>query len=339
MAGVQETRQTQRDGGGSRALVFAGEGLAELAFDGAQSTFGCGGDAANAAAMCARLGGPSRLLGRVGADPLGRRLLGFWRACGVDVSMVRTDRAAPTGIYINELGLDGAGAEPTFTYWRTGSAGSRWGPDDLADVDWNATAAIVVTGLTATVSVSCAAAVWRLIEGARARSVPVACILNYRPALEPDPFELTRLASAADVLIASTHDLAATFGTCLGPSGPGPLPGPSPELVMTAGARGATVFWEGGTIHQPAPAVEVVDAVGAGDAFAGAYLWARFHQRAQPDTALTWAVAVASFSVQHRRCACGYPSAAQAAMARSTLPPAVRGARPRAAGRLIASRC
>lgn len=44
------------------------------------------------------------------------------------------------------------------------------------------------------------------------------------------------------------------------------------EVVVKLGAAGATVHTGDGTLHQPAPSVRAVDAVGAGDAFVAGYL-------------------------------------------------------------------
>ncbi|MFB6439818.1 sugar kinase [Streptomyces sp. NPDC056411] len=44
------------------------------------------------------------------------------------------------------------------------------------------------------------------------------------------------------------------------------------EVVVKFGAAGATVHTGDGTLHQPAPSVRAVDAVGAGDAFVAGYL-------------------------------------------------------------------
>ena len=53
-------------------------------------------------------------------------------------------------------------------------------------------------------------------------------------------------------------------------------PAPEPaELVVKDGATGATAFTGGETAFEPSLPVDVVDVVGAGDAFAGGYLAAR----------------------------------------------------------------
>jgi len=302
--------------------VFAGEGLAELTLDGDRTALNCGGDAANAAVMCARLGGNARLLGRVGGDPLGRRLLRAWRETGVDVSRLIVDVGAPTGLYVHELSREPGAVPRAFTYWRRDSAGSRWCPADLDDSDaLSAVSALVVTGVTMTVSDSSAAAAWKAIAEARAAAVPVACILNYRPALSPDADVLSRIAVTADILIASVEDLANAFPTWSPVEIFELIQEPGHELVLTAGHVGAAVRSSEGSARQLAPAVPARDTVGAGDALAGAYLWARFQRNQPPAEALAWGVAAASLSVQAEGCTSSYPDVEQTARARETLPP------------------
>jgi 2-dehydro-3-deoxygluconokinase len=305
----------------SRALAFAGEGLIELTLDGARSALDCGGDAANAATMSALLGGPVRLLGRVGDDALGRRLLDFWCRRGLDTSAVLIDDEAPTGLYVNELPAADRNASRIFTYWRRDSAGSRWSSADLQHPGvLSDMAAIVVTAVTASISASCEEAVWHLVEHARTHSVPAVCVLNYRAPLHPDRATLARLAAAVDIVIASTDDLAYV------------LPGRSPEdmlklarhsgreLVVTEGPAGASVAWSEGIVRQGVSPVPVRDTVGAGDALAGAYVWARFALGHPPAEALAWGVAAAQLSVQRDGCASSYPDAAETAAARERLP-------------------
>lgn len=62
---------------------------------------------------------------------------------------------------------------------------------------------------------------------------------------------------------------------------------------MTLGGEGCVVWNGGAAISIPAPAVNVVDTSGAGDAFHGAYLAARL-RGATPELAARAGVAVAS---------------------------------------------
>ena len=290
-------------------LAVVGEGLVELALDrsGAAPAPAPGGDAGNIAAMAARLGVRARLGGRVGADPLGELLCSFWQRCGVDTGHVVRDPAAPTGLYLNAATPDGH----AFTYWRHGSAGSRLAPGDLGEEFLDGAGILAVTGVTLAVSASSAAAVDAVVRRARERAVRVACVLNHRPALGGDIDALAALAATADVVIGSTEDALAVFGT----ASPvrlqaGPLP--VAELVLTDGSAPVAAIAGGVRFEQPVPAVPVVNAAGAGDAFAGAYL-ARRLGGDDPGAALAWGAAAASRSVARAGCAASYPSRAETA--------------------------
>ncbi len=88
----------------------------------------------------------------------------------------------------------------------------------------------------------------------------------------------------------------------------GALPGAA-EIVVTNGERGATVYRSGGAWALPALEVDVVDAAGAGDALAGAYLAARL-AGADPPDALGRGLVAASLSCRARGCARSFPDAA-----------------------------
>ena len=60
------------------------------------TTVAAGGNAANAAVACARLGLRTALVAYVGDDPHGREAVAALRAEGVDASLVRLDRTVPT---------------------------------------------------------------------------------------------------------------------------------------------------------------------------------------------------------------------------------------------------
>jgi sugar/nucleoside kinase (ribokinase family) len=83
------------------AIGVIGEGLLEVGFGpgvaGDQLRRGYGGDAANIAVMCAKMGTPSRLLTRVGDDAAGRALRSVWVRAGVSPEWVVVAPGAPTG--------------------------------------------------------------------------------------------------------------------------------------------------------------------------------------------------------------------------------------------------
>ena len=79
------------------------------------------------------------------------------------------------------------------------------------------------------------------------------------------------------------------------------------EVVITDGGRGAGVDMGGGLVWLAAPSVDVVDAAGAGDALAGAYLASRLQGR-DPVAALERGVAAAALSCESIGAALSYPN-------------------------------
>lgn len=295
-----------------------GEGLAELSVGLAppSAQLGFGGDAANVCTMASRLGVASRHGGRVGGDVFGAALLEFWRGNGVDVEQVVRDPEAPTGFYLNE---PDAGAGHRFTYYRSDSAGSRLRPSDLGEEFFSGLAAFAVTGVTLAISENAAVTAETALRTAAERELVTVCILNHRPLLGGDPERLTAVARGCQLVIGSREDAEALFGvatatdlaTALGPR--------VREVLFSDGARGAVAIVGGETHVQAAPKVAVANAAGAGDALAGAYLAARLTGK-KPDAALRTGIAAASLSVAKPGCASSYPTAAEVAAARRTLP-------------------
>jgi 2-dehydro-3-deoxygluconokinase len=226
-----------------------------------------GGAESNVAVHLARLGVRSRWVGAVGDDAFGGAVLDAVGGAGVDVTAVRVDPERPTGLYVKEAA---AGGSPV-RYYRRGSAASAMGPDTLDRLNRDDTALVHVSGITAALSDTCLELMRAVL--ARPRAVPVSFDLNWRPALwrDRDPSVLRELADAADIVLAGSDEARAVWGTGDPDALRALLPGPK-TLVVKHGARGATVVEDGTTTFQPGLRVDVVEPVGAGDAFAAGYL-------------------------------------------------------------------
>ncbi|MFF8812413.1 sugar kinase [Streptomyces pactum] len=243
---------------------------------------GIGGAESNVAVAVTRLGAVGTWIGRVGDDDLGRLVVRELRAEGVRV-LSETDPSAPTGLLLKEMR---AGRPRRVRYYRRGSAGSKLSP---ADVDRSAPAIagadlLHLTGITAALGSQPLAALHRAVEIARGSGTRVSFDVNHRRTLWPDATAapvLRSLAAAADLVFAGPEEAA----LLLGRTPPGePTVSDGKELaaalcalgpdtaVVKLGALGAVAAHEGALVHEPARPVTVVDAVGAGDAFAGGYL-------------------------------------------------------------------
>ncbi|WP_199536633.1 sugar kinase [Spongiactinospora gelatinilytica] len=228
------------------------------------------GDALNASVAAAALGARVALVTRVGDDEFGERLIRFAAERGVDTGwMIRG--GGPTGAYA--VGADPSG-ERAFSYLRQGSAATRLSP---ADVDRSPVASakvVLLSGIAAAISESCAQAVR---HAARLASGRVVYDPNFRA-------RLTTPAQAAQVLrdiaphtalvkISSPGDSTALLGVgdhektaraCLDLG--------APAVAVTMGERGVLLAGrDAPPVLVPArTAPTIVDQTGAGDNFAGA---------------------------------------------------------------------
>ncbi len=234
---------------------------------------GIGGAESNLACLLAAAGVRVAWVSAVGDDPFGRRIVDEIAAYGVEVGGVRTRTDAPTGLYVKEPQPGGTRVH----YYRAGSAAARLGPGDLSRLPLAGARVLHLTGITPALSASCADLVEASITAARAHGVLVTFDVNHRPKLWPDRRRaadaLARLARQCDLVLVGRDEAEALWGTdtardaadCLGVA----------HLVVKDGAIGATSFRHGEEeVFVAAPRVDVVEPVGAGDAFAAGYLHA-----------------------------------------------------------------
>jgi 2-dehydro-3-deoxygluconokinase len=227
-----------------------------------------GGAESNAACHVAAAGGRAEWFSALGEDALGRRVLRQIASHGVDVGRVRRDPRAPTGLYVKDPGIG-------VSYYRRGSAASRLSPDDLADIDWSQVRIVHLTGITLALSESCRALVHAAIDAAHEAGALVSFDVNHRPALwaQREEAAATILAAArrADLVLAGRDEAAELWGTRRADEVRALLPA-VPHLVVKDSDVEAVEFAADARVAVPAPHVDVVEAVGAGDAFAAGWL-------------------------------------------------------------------
>jgi 2-dehydro-3-deoxygluconokinase len=228
------------------------------------------GAESNVAAGMAQLGCRTRWVSRLGDDPLGRWLEEEIGGRGVDVAVVR-DAARPTGVLTKHV----ADAGSVVRYYRSESAARQLSVDDLQRV--GRTDRIHVSGITPALSPSAAGLVEAVVERSAGLAGRVSLDVNYRPALWPDAATaapvLLELARRADVVFVGDDEAEALFGTSsLSATAELILRRDDQELVLKRGAQGATIVTGDTAVTEPAFPAELVDATGAGDAFAAGYL-------------------------------------------------------------------
>ena len=228
------------------------------------------GAEANVATHLVRAGRHAMWAGAVGNDPLGRRVLATLGDRGVDTTLVHVDEAAPTGVYFKDPQPDGT----RVWYYRQHSAASRLGPEFAASLPLADADLVHVSGINAALSESNRALLDEVIALSIRAGVPVSFDVNFRPALwspEVAGPVLYGFAQRCDYVFVGLDEAAVLWGTSDADSLRDLVAGPG-QLVVKDGAVGASAFAGGRRWFIAAPAVKVVEPVGAGDAFAGGYL-------------------------------------------------------------------
>ena len=253
-------------------ILVAGESLIDLIVEpDGQVRANPGGGPFNAARTIARLGHAAQFLGRFSTDPFGQLLMGKLSEDGVSVALpdpVDNPTALAT-VAVSALGV------PRYWFHLAGTAGfllDQLTAQRALETDITAlhigTLGLVVEPMATE------------LERMAAALPPAALLLldpNCRPQTIPDAdaylARIWRILPRADLVKASVEDLAFLA--------PGASVPDAARVLIDAGA-GTVLVTDGpaivrmfaGTEHLtvPVPPADVVDTVGAGDAFGGAFL-------------------------------------------------------------------
>jgi 2-dehydro-3-deoxygluconokinase len=273
---AQAGRGAGRGPGSELDLVAIGEPLVEFnqTGEGGDRLYvqGYGGDTSNLAVAAARQGARAGYVTALGDDVYGRVFLDLWRQEGVDASRVTIDPAAPTGIYF----VTHADGRHHFTYFRAGSAASRFAPADLP-TDYVAGARVVhVSGVSLAISASACDACYAAAHAAKEAGRLVSLDTNFRPKLwskDRARAVILDMMGLADICLPSYDDVAELTGL----ADPDALVDRmlalgAKTVALKLGAAGAIVATPAERHRIPPYRVDAVDATGAGDTFGGAFL-------------------------------------------------------------------
>ncbi|WAU86600.1 sugar kinase [Streptomyces sp. Qhu-G9] len=243
-----------------------------------------GGAESNVACVLAAAGHTAKWVSRVGADGFGDHLVETIASYGVDTSAVRRDPARPTGIYFRTAG-DRATDAHEVAYYRTGSAASAMATDTVDQAALRSGRVLHLSGITAALSDGCLRLLRELTARRPGRPL-VSFDVNHRPGLwdTPEgPRVLLDLARGADIVFVGDDEARAAWGLCGAAAVREALP--EPDVLVVKHGRGGAVVHErvrdradfGEDVVDvvtfvPALRVDVVAAVGAGDAFAAGFL-------------------------------------------------------------------
>ncbi len=253
-------------------ILVAGEALFDLVSrDGHQLAAHAGGGPFNAARTLGRLGRRVGFLGRVSTDRFGTVLAGMLADDGVSLDPVlRTD--SPTTLALAELDT---ASDARYRFYERGTSAPDITPE-LALAVIPADLRILHVGTLGLVLEPMAGALEALVNVVADRAM-VFVDPNCRPSAVDDEIgyrdRVARVLSAAHVAKVSADDLAwlhpglepVAAARAVRDVGPG-------VVLLTRGGDGATIVTAEHEIAVAAPRVDVVDTIGAGDAFGAGFL-------------------------------------------------------------------
>jgi fructokinase len=228
-----------------------------------------GGGPFNLARTAARLGVATAFGGGISDDVFGRRISALLVADGVTTPVAPRTGIATT-LALAELDSGGAA---TYTFYVDGTSAAELHAGDVTitgDID------VLAVGTLGLVLEPCATTVEALVAAAPERLL-VFVDPNCRPSIIRDDTgyraRLGRVLARADVVKVSGDDLAYLDPTA-DPldAARGLLSFGARVVLFTDGGDSVRIFAGGTEVVVPVPGVDVVDTVGAGDAFGGAFL-------------------------------------------------------------------
>lgn len=248
-------------------IVAAGEALVDLIPHPVP-----GGGPMNVAVAAARLGVPTAFLGRVSTDEYGRLIWTFLEESGVDLRVAERG-SEPTCRAVVE------GDPPTFTFHGDGTADRMLQSNDLAALG---PGPHILHGGTLGMFRRPAAELYAQL--AESHDGLVSLDPNARPQIvgpdgKPDWMSwFGRWYAAADLVRLSDADLNWIWPDTEWDVAATALRADGVACVVITTADGATIYTDDGTRSVAARRVDVVDSVGAGDAFCAGML-AQLHER------------------------------------------------------------
>lgn len=254
-------------------ILISGEALVDLIPDPNKANgydAVLGGSPFNVARGLGRLGAPVGFVSKLSTDPNGEAMAAALAADSVDLSHVeRNARPSPLAFVMRGTAQTGS----RYSFYLDATAFDGVWPFPKA---WPKSAAHLHVGSIAAVEARHGEHVVEVLRQARA-TASVSFDPNIRPMVTPDRAAIgaivERQVALASFVKASDEDMEWLY------------PGRAPEAtlalwakmgprfcVLTRGAKGALARLGEEAIEQPAPKVEVVDTVGAGDSFMSALL-------------------------------------------------------------------
>jgi 5-dehydro-2-deoxygluconokinase len=272
-----------------------------------------GGSAANVAVAAARLGNRAALISGVGDDPFGTFVRNELADLGVDNRYVATHDEYPTPVTFCEIFPPDN--FPLYFYRRPSAPDLQITPDEL-DLDAVRSARLywsTVTGLSEEPSRSAHFAAWE----ARQRASLTVLDLDYRPMFWESPAAATKQVQQAlrhvTVAVGNREECEIAVGESNPHRAADALLDLGVELaIVKQGPRGVLGKTKRSHVSVPPNDVDVVNGLGAGDAFGGSLCHGLLHGWPLEKT-LRYANAAGAIVASRLECSTAMPTAAEVA--------------------------
>jgi fructokinase len=235
-----------------------------------------GGSCLNVAIGMARLGAPTGFVGGISNDMFGQMIAAHAQASHVELRYATRSDDQTTLAFVRIVA-----GESSYAFYDAETATRNW-TYGRGSVPFETVEAVHI-GSTTLVSDKGAAETQALIADAKASST-ISFDPNCRPNLVKDkPSYLARMgafAANADIVRMSDVDFTYLYGEEPYPQRANALLGQGASLVVITRGNDGAIAWHtsAGRIEVAAPAVKVVDTIGAGDTFQAALLFALHKQ-------------------------------------------------------------
>ena len=272
-----------------------------------------GGSAANVAVAAARLGNRAALISGVGDDPFGRFVRSELTALGVDNRYVTTHGEYPTPVTFCEIFPPDD--FPLYFYRKPSAPDLQVDPSELdleavrsARLYWS-----TVTGLSEEPSRAAHFAAWE----ARERAPLTVLDLDYRPMFWTTPAEATTQVQAAlrhvTVAVGNREECEIAVGETNPRKAAEALLDLGVELaIVKQGPRGVLGRTRHSSVTVPPNEVDVINGLGAGDAFGGSLIHGLLRNWPLEKT-LRYANAAGAIVASRLECSTAMPTAAEVA--------------------------
>jgi sugar/nucleoside kinase (ribokinase family) len=265
---------------GTMRLVSSDEQRTLLeTFGGATPKMCSGGSVANSVIALAQLGGSSAVCCQVADDQYGRFYRNECLELGVRFPVPLVTNGA-TGTAVSLVTPDAERTMRTALGVSVNLAPEHICAETISQSRW-----VFIEGYVFSNADSGRAAIREAIQVAKREGTQIAITCSDAWIVHGFGEPLHEALKSTSLLFANEEESSTLAGTSDVVSAGRILKDRFPHVVLTAGARGAYIWWEGEEMHVPAFECTPRDLTGAGDMFAGAFLYGITHGLAPADAA------------------------------------------------------